>query len=73
MNYGESSQENLFLIPQAQGRLCLYLTVSPYLYLDVYRMSIMEMRKDHEQQLQRLKQLKNQEIDAVTSATAYTR
>ncbi|KAJ6660452.1 hypothetical protein lerEdw1_017876 [Lerista edwardsae] len=40
---------------------------------ELQRMSIQEMRKDHEEQLQRLKQLKNQEIDAVTSATAYTR
>ncbi|XP_066469876.1 fas-binding factor 1 isoform X2 [Tiliqua scincoides] len=40
---------------------------------ELQRMSILEMRKDHEEQLQRLKQLKNQEIDAVTSATTYTR
>lgn len=31
------------------------------------------MRKDHEHQLQRLKMLKDQEIDAVTSATSHTR
>lgn len=31
------------------------------------------MRKDHEEQLQRLKRLKDQEIDAVTSATSHTR
>lgn len=36
-------------------------------------MSILEMRKDHEEQLQRLKLLKDQEIDAVTSATSHTR
>ncbi|XP_067403942.1 fas-binding factor 1 isoform X1 [Emydura macquarii macquarii] len=35
--------------------------------------SIQEMRKGHEEQLQRLKRLKDQEIDAVTSATSYTR
>ncbi|XP_039183994.1 fas-binding factor 1 isoform X1 [Crotalus tigris] len=40
---------------------------------ELQRMSILEMRKDHEEQLQRLKQLKTQEIDAVTSATSYTR
>ncbi|XP_070595974.1 fas-binding factor 1 [Erythrolamprus reginae] len=40
---------------------------------ELQRMSILEMRKDHEDQLQRLKQLKSQEIDAVTSATSYTR
>lgn len=37
------------------------------------RASILEMRKDHEHQLQRLKMLKDQEIDAVTSATSHTR
>lgn len=31
------------------------------------------MRKDHEEQLQRLKALKEREIDAVTSATSHTR
>ncbi|XP_062976391.1 fas-binding factor 1 [Elgaria multicarinata webbii] len=40
---------------------------------ELQRMSILQMRKDHEEQLQRLKQLKTQEIDAVTSATSYTR
>nr|XP_025033908.1 fas-binding factor 1 isoform X1 [Pelodiscus sinensis]XP_025033909.1 fas-binding factor 1 isoform X1 [Pelodiscus sinensis]XP_025033910.1 fas-binding factor 1 isoform X1 [Pelodiscus sinensis] len=38
-----------------------------------HRLSIQEMRKDHEEQLQRLKRLKDQEIDAVTSATSHTR
>jgi predicted RNA-binding protein YlxR (DUF448 family) len=37
------------------------------------RTSILEMHKDHEEQLQRLKLLKDQEIDAVTSATSHTR
>ncbi|KAK1330813.1 hypothetical protein QTO34_008751 [Cnephaeus nilssonii] len=37
------------------------------------RASILEMRKDHEDQLQRLKLLKDREIDAVTSATSHTR
>lgn len=37
------------------------------------RASILEMRKDHEEQLQRLKLLKDREIDAVTSATSHTR
>ncbi|XP_058531969.1 fas-binding factor 1 isoform X3 [Ochotona princeps] len=40
---------------------------------ELQRMSILEMRKDHEEQLQRLKLLKDQEIDAVTSATSHTR
>ncbi|XP_010595250.2 fas-binding factor 1 isoform X3 [Loxodonta africana] len=35
--------------------------------------SILEMRKDHEEQLQHLKLLKDREIDAVTSATSHTR
>ncbi|XP_010189124.1 PREDICTED: fas-binding factor 1, partial [Mesitornis unicolor] len=35
--------------------------------------SVQEMQKDHEEQLQHLRQLKDQEIDAVTSATSHTR
>lgn len=53
----------------AQGVHCAALpptTPSP-------RASILEMRKDHEEQLQRLKLLKDREIDAVTSATSHTR
>lgn len=37
------------------------------------RQSILEMKKDHEDQIQRLKRLKEEEIDAVTSATSQTR
>ncbi|XP_019398146.1 PREDICTED: fas-binding factor 1 isoform X2 [Crocodylus porosus] len=40
---------------------------------ELQRVSILEMCKDHEEQLQRLKRLKDQEIDAVTSATSHTR
>ncbi|XP_034784205.1 fas-binding factor 1 homolog isoform X7 [Acipenser ruthenus] len=40
---------------------------------ELQRQSILEMKKDHEEQLQRLKRLKDQEIDAVTSATSQTR
>uniref|UniRef100_A0A671EUS8 Fas binding factor 1 n=1 Tax=Rhinolophus ferrumequinum TaxID=59479 RepID=A0A671EUS8_RHIFE len=40
---------------------------------ELQRASIVEMRKDHEEQLQRLKLLKDREIDAVTSATSHTR
>ncbi|XP_047399963.1 fas-binding factor 1 isoform X3 [Sciurus carolinensis] len=40
---------------------------------ELQRASILEMRKDHEEQLHRLKLLKDQEIDAVTSATSHTR
>ncbi|XP_065550243.1 fas-binding factor 1 isoform X4 [Lathamus discolor] len=38
-----------------------------------YRTLVKEMRKDYEEQLQRLKRLKDLEIDAVTSATSHTR
>ncbi|KAM4717583.1 fas-binding factor 1 homolog isoform 2-T4 [Anableps anableps] len=40
---------------------------------DLQRKAILEMKKDHEDQLQRLKRLKDEEIDAVTSATSQTR
>ncbi|XP_069728810.1 fas-binding factor 1 [Phaenicophaeus curvirostris] len=40
---------------------------------ELQRVSVQEMRKDYEEQLQRLKRLKDQEIDAVTSATSHTR
>ncbi|XP_037333013.2 fas-binding factor 1 homolog [Pungitius pungitius] len=40
---------------------------------DLQRKSILEMKRDHEEQLQRLKKLKDEEIDAVTSATSQTR
>ncbi|XP_029015076.1 fas-binding factor 1 homolog isoform X3 [Betta splendens] len=40
---------------------------------DLQRKSILEMKKDHEDQIQRLKKLKDEEIDAVTSATSQTR
>ncbi|XP_012517669.1 PREDICTED: fas-binding factor 1 [Propithecus coquereli] len=40
---------------------------------ELQRASILDMRKDHEEQLQRLKLLKDREIDAVTSATSHTR
>ncbi|XP_046869856.1 fas-binding factor 1 homolog isoform X2 [Hypomesus transpacificus] len=40
---------------------------------DLQRTSILEMKKDHEEQVQTLKRLKDEEIDAVTSATSQTR
>ncbi|XP_069050719.1 fas-binding factor 1 homolog isoform X3 [Lepisosteus oculatus] len=40
---------------------------------ELQRKSILEMKKDHEEQVQRLKRLKDEEIDAVTSATSQTR
>lgn len=46
------------------------LTVWKHLFS---RKSIAEMKKDHEDQINRLKKLKAEEIDAVTSATSQTR
>ncbi|XP_072414299.1 fas-binding factor 1 homolog isoform X3 [Chiloscyllium punctatum] len=40
---------------------------------ELQRQSILDMRKEHEEQLQYVKQLKEQEIDAVTSASSHTR
>ncbi|KAJ3600718.1 hypothetical protein NHX12_031695 [Muraenolepis orangiensis] len=40
---------------------------------DLQRKSILEVKKDHEEQIHRLKRLKDEEIDAVTSATSQTR
>uniref|UniRef100_A0A2K5C5Y4 Fas binding factor 1 n=1 Tax=Aotus nancymaae TaxID=37293 RepID=A0A2K5C5Y4_AOTNA len=40
---------------------------------ELQRASILEMRRDHEEQLQRLKLLKDREVDAATSATSHTR
>ncbi|KAM6300451.1 fas-binding factor 1 [Aegotheles albertisi] len=40
---------------------------------ELQRASVQEMRKDYEEQLQRQKRLREQEISAVTSATSHTR
>ncbi|KAM6957748.1 fas-binding factor 1 homolog [Aplochiton taeniatus] len=40
---------------------------------ELQRKSILEMKKDHEEQVLRLKRLKDEEVDAVTSATSQTR
>ncbi|XP_048410747.2 fas-binding factor 1 homolog isoform X2 [Stegostoma tigrinum] len=40
---------------------------------ELQRQSILDMRKEHEEQLLYVKQLKEQEIDAVTSASSHTR
>ncbi|XP_063816610.1 fas-binding factor 1 isoform X2 [Pseudophryne corroboree] len=40
---------------------------------ELQRLSVQDMRRDHEEQLQRIKRLKDQEIDAVTSASSHTR
>ncbi|XP_035157688.1 fas-binding factor 1 isoform X3 [Callithrix jacchus] len=39
---------------------------------ELQRASILEMRRDHEEQLQRLKLLKDREVDAATSTTSHT-
>lgn len=51
-----------------QSLSCIYFS-----YLIPLRKSILEMKKDHEDQVRRLKKLKDEEIDAVTSATSQTR
>nr|XP_054312172.1 fas-binding factor 1 isoform X7 [Pongo pygmaeus]XP_054312175.1 fas-binding factor 1 isoform X7 [Pongo pygmaeus] len=40
---------------------------------ELQRASILDMRRDHEEQLQRLKLLKDREVHAATSATSHTR
>ncbi|XP_061866568.1 fas-binding factor 1 isoform X2 [Colius striatus] len=40
---------------------------------ELQRTSIQELRQDHDEQLQRLQRLKDQEMEAVTSATSHTR
>uniref|UniRef100_UPI00358FBC6A fas-binding factor 1 isoform X9 n=1 Tax=Myxine glutinosa TaxID=7769 RepID=UPI00358FBC6A len=40
---------------------------------ELQRKAVSEMQKDYEEQMQRLRRLKDQEVDAVTSATAQTR
>ncbi|XP_030064092.1 fas-binding factor 1 [Microcaecilia unicolor] len=40
---------------------------------ELQQSSIQDMRRDHEEQLKRVKRLKDQEIDAVTSASSHTR
>ena len=55
----------------AQQKLSAHMLTAPP--PTALRASILEMRKDHEEQLQRMKLLKDREIDAVTSATSHTR
>uniref|UniRef100_A0A8D0FL93 Fas-binding factor 1 C-terminal domain-containing protein n=1 Tax=Strix occidentalis caurina TaxID=311401 RepID=A0A8D0FL93_STROC len=40
---------------------------------ELQRLSVQELRRDHDEQLQRLKRLKDQEVDAVTSTTSHSR
>lgn len=55
--------------------VCFLFKVDHVLYLVYFpsRKSILEMKKDHEDQVRRLKKLKDEEIDAVTSATSQAR
>ncbi|XP_075597669.1 fas-binding factor 1 homolog, partial [Balearica regulorum gibbericeps] len=72
----DAEQARTELMEQHQQRLAM-LEQQSALELErlreLQRVSVQEMRKDHEEQLQRLKRLKDQEIDAVTSAASHTR
>ncbi|XP_075626608.1 fas-binding factor 1 isoform X2 [Balearica regulorum gibbericeps] len=72
----DAEQARTELMEQHQQRLAM-LEQQSALELErlreLQRVSVQEMRKDHEEQLQWLKRLKDQEIDAVTSATSHTR
>ncbi|KFV58259.1 Fas-binding factor 1, partial [Gavia stellata] len=72
----DAEQARAELLAQHQQRLAT-LEQQSTLELErlrkLQRTSVQEMRKDHEEQLQWLKRLKDQEIDAVTSATSHTR
>ncbi|NWR79425.1 FBF1 factor, partial [Centropus unirufus] len=72
----DAEQARTELLAQQQQRLAALeqqSTLELERLRELQRVSVQEMRKDHEEQLQRLKQLKDQEIDAVTSATSHTR
>ncbi|XP_053935197.1 LOW QUALITY PROTEIN: fas-binding factor 1 homolog [Cuculus canorus] len=72
----DAEQARAELVTQHQQRLAT-LEQQSALELErlreLQRVSVQEMRKDHEEQLQWLKQLKDQEIDAVTSAASHAR
>ncbi|KAM6345443.1 fas-binding factor 1 isoform 3-T3 [Alca torda] len=72
----DAEQARAELLSQHQQRLAALeqqSTLELARLRELQRVSVQEMRKDHEEQLQRLKRLKDQEIDAVTSATSHTR
>ncbi|NWU48505.1 FBF1 factor, partial [Dromas ardeola] len=72
----DAEQARAELLAQHQQRLAALeqqSTLELERLRELQRASVQEMRKDHEEQLQRLKRLKDQEIDAVTSATSHTR
>ncbi|XP_056406658.1 fas-binding factor 1 isoform X2 [Hyla sarda] len=71
-----AEQEKAELLAQYQKKLTEFQQ-EKYMEIErireLQRVSVQEMCKDHEEQLQRLKRLKDQEIDAVTSASSHTR
>ncbi|XP_032285637.1 fas-binding factor 1 isoform X2 [Phoca vitulina] len=72
----EAEQARAELAAQHQQRLAAAMQEKDHemeRLRELQRASILEMRQDHEEQLQRLKLLKDREIDAVTSATSHTR
>ncbi|NXP74456.1 FBF1 factor, partial [Ramphastos sulfuratus] len=72
----DAEQAQAELLAQHQQRLAALeqqSTLELERVRELQRVSIQEMHKDHEEQLQRLRRLKEQEISAVTSATAHTR
>ncbi|XP_074967288.1 fas-binding factor 1 isoform X4 [Phalacrocorax aristotelis] len=72
----DAEQARAELVAQHQQRLAVLeqrSTLELERLQELQRASVQEMRKDHEEQLQRLKRLKDQEIDALTSATSHTR
>ncbi|XP_004394374.1 PREDICTED: fas-binding factor 1 [Odobenus rosmarus divergens] len=72
----EAEQARAELVAQHQQRLAAAMQEKDHemeRLRELQRASILEMRQDHEEQLQRLKLLKDREIDAVTSATSHTR
>ncbi|XP_034881872.1 fas-binding factor 1 isoform X2 [Mirounga leonina] len=72
----EAEQARAELTAQHQQRLAAAMQEKDHemeRLRELQRASILEMRQDHEEQLQRVKLLKDREIDAVTSATSHTR
>ncbi|KFO93205.1 Fas-binding factor 1, partial [Buceros rhinoceros silvestris] len=72
----DAEQARAELVAQHQQRLAALEqqnTLELERVRELQRLSVQEMRKDHEDQLQWLKRMKDQEIDAVTSATSHTR
>ncbi|XP_075701729.1 fas-binding factor 1 [Rhinoderma darwinii] len=74
--YKSTEQEKAELLAQYQKKLTEFQQEKDTeieRILKLQRVSVQEMCEDHKEQLQRLKRLKDQEIDAVTSASSHTR